>query len=73
MGVFISDDRELKRKLSRIYQAPVSVKAIISASFEVLNVCIQCVCGWVHCGGVICGVAALKSTFSSIRIKVFCV
>lgn len=34
-GVFISDEGEPRRKPRRVCQAPVSMQAIISASFEV--------------------------------------
>lgn len=45
-SVFISDEGEP----SRVCQAPVSMQAIISASFEV-NVCV-CLSVCVHCGVV---------------------
>lgn len=63
-SVFISDEGEP----SRVCQAPFSMQAIISASFEV-NVCV-CVC--VHCGvwGMQCGCS--KIYLHSIRVSVFC-
>lgn len=58
-GVFISDEGEPRREPRRVCQAPVSMQAIISASFEV-NGCVVCVC--VHCGVGVCSVAILKYT-----------
>lgn len=57
-SVFISDEGEP----SRMCQAPVSMQAIISVSFEVhVCVCLSVyVC--VHCGVWVCSVAALKYT-----------
>ena len=58
MGVFISDG-EPRREPRRVCQAPVSMQAIISASFEVhvcvlsvyvfvcARVCVECVCIYV--------------------------
>lgn len=64
-SVFISDEGEP----SRVCQAPVSMQAIISASFEVyVCVCLSvyvCVC--VHRSVGLCGVAVLENT--SIALK----
>lgn len=38
-GVFISDEGEPRREPRKVCQAPVSVQAIISSSFDV-NVCV---------------------------------
>ncbi len=44
-GVFISDEGEPRREPRRVCQAPVSMQAIISASFEVyVCVCWACMC-----------------------------
>lgn len=42
-GVFISDEGEPRREPRKVCQAPVSMQAIISSSFDV-NVCVCLMC-----------------------------